>query len=275
MIPYLYAHMLKIYLSYAPEEAAHAARCLQWLKPLEEKYFLQIWYNRPVPPEPPLPPPWNVLLFWYTPAPVPTTPYHPALPEKSADSHIYLFLTSPKWLNTPWVSGIELPNATAQYERLGADFVRMYALPVLPCDWQKERSLRHVALLGSGKPLADLQSADEAKAIALRELEKVIETLRRNWLEEKYRLGESTAALFRPAPTSAPPPRPVPLPAWLGWLVVSWLLYSVLNWYGISCTAEPSVRPYFPHWERAEPGLRRTIPPQLPVPDTLPFPSAE
>ncbi len=266
--------MLKIYISYAPEDTAVVAQCLQWLKPLEEKYFLEIWYNKPIPPEPPFPPPWNILLFWYFPPLPPLTPHHPALPEKSADSHIYLFLTSPKWQATAWVKNFDLPNAAAQCNRLGPDFSRLCILPLVPCAWQQEPALKDCTPLGLGLPLADPKTGDDAWKAAARDLTKIIETLRRNWLEEKHRLGESTVALFRPPPKNAPPPRPVPLPPWLGWLVVGWLLYSMLNWYG-SCTAEPAVQPYFPHWERAEPSLRRVIPPQSPVPDTLRFPSPD
>lgn len=240
--------MLHLYISYAPDDAKQLIKLLRWLKPLEEKYFVRVWYNRPPPPPPALPLPWNILLFWYSP-PRHKAPYHPDMPEQLEKAHIYLFLTSHKSITVPWITQIEIPQAVDRYTRLGASFIRIFPVVLTPSHWKRHSRLAGFKPIGPSKSLAEIKPEEEGYLQVVDQLRPIVEELRQNWIEETHRLGLPTDDFFRPPQAALPGPEPASLPGWAGWVLLALLLYSVTNWYTTSCAPrmyhkyKPSILP--------------------------------
>ncbi len=266
--------MLNVYISYAPQDAAYVAKLLVWLKPLEEKYFLRIWYNRAPPRPPELPEPWNLLFFWYKP-PVVSTPYHPDLPGKVADGHIYLFLVSHHSYAVNYIENLEVPKAVERYQRYGDNYIRIYPVPVSPSMWMQYSRLAKFSPIGVKKSILETQPQEEAFLQIARTLEPVIEHLRRHWMEEHKRLDLPLDSFHKPAPPSAPPhERFVPLPGWAGWLVVFLILFSTGNWFINSCAPRAYRRLMRnpPAYEKTPVEYPREVPYREPAPVPLPPP---
>jgi len=239
--------MLQLYISHAPADRKTLEKLLVWLRPLEEKYFLKIWYDTGYPALPPFPPAWQLLLFWYKP-PKPEFPYHPELPAKAADAHIYLFLTSHASLITAYIDQIEVTTAVDRYVHLGEDLVRVFPVLVSPSVWQKHSRLSGFKVLGPPASLAAIVPQEEGYKQLVEQLEPAIVELRQNWIEEYRRAGLSTEGFFRPPEKEIPNTGITPLPGWAGWVILFGIIYVVTAWYTNYCA------PRMYH------GIRREIP---------------
>lgn len=259
--------MLNLYISHAPGDTAYLAQLLQWLKPLEDRYFLRIWYNRPPPRAQELPLPWNLLLFWYSP-PRPPAPFQPDPPPELYEGHIYLFLTSHRSLAAPHIEQVEIPAATSRYHDLGAPLVRIFPVLVAPSHWKTYSRLAHFAPLGPRRSLEETSPKEEGYRELVAQLQPVIETLRRNWMEKHHQDGLPLDEFNRPAPRALPPPAFAALPGWLGWVLMGLLLYSVANWYANGCAPRiyhGDYKPLLPPEEQLEELPRPAIqPPKAP-----------
>lgn len=264
--------MLRIYISHAAGDTKYLATLLEWLKPLEEKYFLRIWYNRPPSRAPSLPLPWNILLFWYSP-PQPGAPFRPHPPVELEQGHIYLFLTSHRSLATPHINQVEIPAATTRYHDLGPTLIRIHPVLVTPSHWKTYSRLAHFPTLGPKKSLEESQPKEEGYRELINQLQPLIETLRRNWMERYHQDGLPLDDFNRPAPKALPPPALTPLPGWLGWVLVALLFYSVMNWYATGCSPKMYHGDYKPllQPEEVQPvEFPRRPPAQAPTPVLLP-----
>ncbi len=178
--------MLHIYISHAPGDAKHLGTLLEWLKPLQERYFLRIWYNRPPPRAQQLPLPWNLLLFWYSP-PQPSAPFRPDPPVELFEGHIYLFLTSHRSLATPHIDQVEIPAATTRYHEHGPAYIRIFPVLVSLLIEILFPVWRIFPTLGPKRSLEESNPKEEGYREVVNQLQPIIETLRRNWIENFIR----------------------------------------------------------------------------------------
>lgn len=270
----LAAQMLNIYISHAPGDAKYLATLLEWLKPLEERYFLRIWYNQGQRRGADLPLPWNLLLFWYTP-PGSSAPFRPDPPPELEQGHIYLFLTSHHALATPHIDQVEIPAAAARYHEYGPEYVRIFPILVSPSHWKTYSRLAHFTSLGPKRTLEEMTPKEEGYREIVQQLQPIIETLRRNWMEKYQRDGLALQEFSQPAPALPPGQAVAPLPGWMGWALLALLLYSVMNWYASSCSPRmyhgdykpllpPEERPpqEFPRDQRVRPPAPVQLPPE-------------
>ncbi len=226
--------MLQLYISHTPADRKTLEKLLVWLRPLEEKYFLKIWYDTGYPSLPPFPPAWQLLLFWYKP-PKPEFPYHPELPAKAAGAQIYLFLTSHASLITAYIDQIEVTTAVDRYVHLGEDLVRVFPVLVSPSVWQKHSRLAGFKVLGPPASLASTVPQEEGYKQLIEQLEPAIIQLRQNWIEEYRRAGMPTDGFFRPPEKEIPNTGITPLPGWAGWVILFGIIYVVTAWYTNYC----------------------------------------
>jgi hypothetical protein len=264
--------MLNLYISFAPDDTQQFVELLKWLKPLEEKYYLRVWYNRPAPKPEILGLPWSLLLFWYKPPPPIKTPYHPDLSVKAAEGHVYLFLTSPKWISTPWVNEIELPVAIDRHAQLGNRLVRICPVQLIPSDWTKNKYLAGFKAIGPEKALSTYADDEGYKAFS-KAFGAILEEVRRNWIEETHFQNKPVHHFYTlaPAPKKTAPIPPL-FPNWLGWLILAWIMYAIMNWYGTSCSPnryEPVhvVPPFINHPEPFRRGPLRPPPDSVKIPE--------
>ena len=264
--------MLNVYISFAPNDAAYLVKLLNWLKPLEEQYFLRIWHNRAIPKAPELPVPWNLLFFWYSP-PKPNTPYHPSLPQKLEEAHIYLFLVSHNSYMINYIENEEIPKAVDRFQRLGKDYIRLCPIQVAPSMWKQHSRLALFPPFGPKKSLKETQPEEEGYLMIAQSLRPIIEELRRNWMEEYKRLDLPLDGFHKKAPPPPPPPQQfVPLPGWAGWVILFLILFSVGNWFINSC-APRTYRRWMrtpPRYEKAPVEYPREVPYTAPQPLPLP-----
>lgn len=207
--------MLRIYISYAPADKAYLDTLLKWVKPLQEKYFLQVWHN---------------------PAPVPgaTVPYYwDAMLDNLEQAHIYLFLTSPHALGTAYIAREEVPRAKARHTEYGDHFVRIFQVPITLA--QKQAPLTAFDPIGGPKPLADWKTDDIGYRLLTQQLEEVVRALRRNWQEEHYRLGLPLEAFARPDLPPLSDATLKPIPGWAGLVLLFMIFYMVTSWYLSGC----------------------------------------
>lgn len=225
--------MLRIYISYAPADKPYLDKLLKWLKPLQEQYFLRIWYNTPVPGSR-LPYRWDDML------------------DHLEAAHIYLFLTSYHSLSTAYIDQEEIPRAVARYIELGDAFVRIFPVPVSPSHWKKHSRLSGYKVLGGPKSLTEIKPEENGYLEVVEQLRQVVESLRRNWLEESYRTGQPIEDFSRPELPPPTAPAFKPLPGWTGVLLILVLLYLVTSWYLNGCAPRmyymyaPKEMPYQP-----------------------------
>lgn len=259
--------MVNLYVSFAPDDTAQFVELMKWVRPLVERHYLRVWHNRPTPKTPPLPMPWRVLLFWYSPPIPPALPHHPDLAQKAAEAHVYLFLTSPKWLQTSWVHEVEIPTALQRHTQYGDRLVRLLPVEILPSEWRTKSRLGNLSALAPGKPLSQYKDTDEGYKAFTHVLDGILEEVRRNHIEETHFQGGNIQPFFE-LPKSVPPPPPPPplLPDWLGWVIVGVLLYTVMNGYAKSCTPPPS--DYQVPYDKPPVEFRR-VNPMRPPPDSV------
>ena len=261
--------MINVYISHAPADRKYVFKLLEWLRPLEQKYYLRIWFDHPEP-APVVPFPWNILFFWYNP-PRSGRPYHKDLPQKVSEGHIYLFLTSQKAINTKWIEQDEAPTAVERYQRYGDRYIRVYTIDVSPSPWRHYSRLNGFPRMGlPGKAINQVKPEEEAYLAIVEQLRPVIEELRVNWMEETKRLGHPLDEFNKPAlPWNEVPYRVVPLPNWIGWVVLFFLFWTVANYYADNC--KPRYPQYWPKKEIPPEEFPRKVP-NYPSNDTTVIP---
>ena len=121
--------MLRVYISHAPADKPQLLKLLQWLKPLEEQYYLRLFYNKPAP-EAGLPYHWDAML------------------DQLAEAHIFLFLISPNSLKTAYIEQEEVPRALARQAELGSQLVRICPVVLSAAPWEKQSRLGGQPALG-------------------------------------------------------------------------------------------------------------------------------
>ncbi|MFN0013069.1 MAG: toll/interleukin-1 receptor domain-containing protein [Saprospiraceae bacterium] len=209
--------MLRIYISYAPADSPYLATLLQWLRPLQEKYFLEVWHH---------------------PKPLQGSPelyYREAMLNNLEQAHIYLFLTSNNSLKTAHIAQEELPRAIARHAAHGDKYVRLLPVVLSPTGGKNLPVLAAFKPIGGGKPLSDWKTDDAGYRLIASDLQHVIEELRRNWMEEYHRLDmplDDFAQYRLPPP---PPPTLQPIPGWAGALMLLIIFYMVTSWYLSGC----------------------------------------
>lgn len=207
--------MLRLYLSCAPADRPYLDTLLRWVRPLQEKYFLRVWH-----------PPVQISGT--------NMPYHwDSMLENLEQAHLYLFLTSPNALSAGHLERDELPRAMARQAAEGGRLVRIYQVPIAPL--KAASPLTALTPVGGPRPLADWKTDDMGYRLLTRQLEQIILDLRRNWLEEHYRLGLPVEAFTRPE--LPPPAGPVlkPIPGWAGLVLLFIIFYMVTSWYLSGC----------------------------------------
>lgn len=244
--------MLRLYISYAPADQPYLDELLKWLKPLEEKYFLRIYY----------PDLKNATRFQYYKfhirGPVMVYPHHwEDTLDQLSKAHVYLFLMSYHTLSTPYIEQEEIPRAVERYGQLGDKFVRVYPVLVSPSLWETQSRISGFKALGDPqKTLEDIKPPEEGYRQIMEQLDKVFEELRRNWVEEQHRLGLPIDDFLTPELPKPPEPAYQPIPGWAGALMVLIILYLVTSWYFTACAPRmyylytPKDLPYQPMPER-------------------------
>jgi len=207
--------MLRIYISYAPADKAYLDTLLKWIRPLQEKHLLWVWHNPP-------------------PLPGAAMPYHwDAMLDNLEQAHIYLFLTSPHALGTAYIAQEEVPRAKARHTEYGDHFVRIFQVPVATA--KTPSPLTAFDPIGGSKTLSDWKTDDIGYRLLTQKLEEVVRELRRNWLEEHYRLGLPIEAFTRPELPPPGGPTLKPIPGWAGLVLLLMIFYMVTSWYLSGC----------------------------------------
>lgn len=255
--------LLNIYISHAPADRRYVLQLVEWLKPMQEKYFFRIWYDHPEPP-PVVPFPWNVLFFWYSPHRH-RLPYHRDLLQEAEQAHIYLFFVSQKSIHTHWIEQEEVPRAVERYQQHGRNYVRIFPVLLSASQWKQESRLAAFPTLGPpGRTINQVQPSEDAWLSLIEQLRPVIVELRQNLMEEHKRLGLPLASFNSPPPPwSDTPKQVIPLPNWIGWVIMAVIFWSLFNWFSNQCT--PQYKPYWPKRNPPQEEFRRENP-VLPTP---------
>lgn len=258
---------VNIYISLTGEDRQYLAKLLRWLHPMRDE--VNIWYINPPPGLKPLPLPWQILLFWYTP-PNPMAYYARTLQSQFDSAHIYLFLVSHRSLTDGRVEE-EITGAVNRHVEHSDKYVRIFPVVVSPSLWKNRSRLSRFKTLGPKKALNQIQPEEEGYLELVEQLSKEIKDLQRNLDELKQaraQPGESPQAwppLLGEAKTYTAPEAVSP-PEWMGWTILLALALSV--WYSLSPSV-PSLptRGYKDRYQREEkpPEYRRENPIQPPV----------
>lgn len=260
--------LINLYISHAPADKQFVAQFMQWFKPMQEKYYIRVWYNHPEP-EPIVPFPWNVLFFWYSPQRS-NRPYHKDMAKELDQAHIYLFFTSQKSITTGWIDTEEVPKAVDRLQQLGRNYIRIFPVVVSSSQWKTYSRLATFPTLGpAGKAINQVTPQEDAWNTLMEQLVPVIEELRRNHIEENKRLGLPIDSFNKkPAPWGDVPQQVVPLPDWTGWVIIAAILWLLAHGYAQYCTQKH--KPYWPKKNPAPVEYQRENPVRPPVDVTLP-----
>ena len=261
--------MLRLYISYAPADKPYLDKLLKWLKPLEERYALQLWYTNPDKASP--------FLYHRHHAPGPVMVY-PADWETTLDrlerAHVYLFLTSHNALSTPYIGQEEVPRAVERYIKQSEQLVRIFPVLLSPSEWKEHSRLSEFPVLGwpedapeakrkaaaAGKKmpevkvlsLAEIKPEEEGFLRIVKHLQIILEEMHRNWLEEKHRLKPGDDESDIPGLAPATPAVIKPIPGWAGAALLMAVFYLVTSIYLRSCAPRmyhgyvPESLPYQP-----------------------------
>ncbi len=249
--------MLRIYISYAPADRPYLDTLLKWLQPLKEKYFLRIWHN-------PIPLPGAVLPYQWD-----------AMLDNLEASHLYLFLTSYHSLSTAHIEQEEIPRAVERHVKFGDELIRVYPVLLSPSQWKKHSGLASYTPLEPQQTLAGLKPDENGYLALVEQLEEIVITLRRNWMEEHRRLGLPLDEFSKPATPSAEAQGLKPIPGWVSVALLFVILYLVTGWYFEGCAPRmyfmytPESMPYQPPPERylRENPVREPVDVPFPPPD--------
>ena len=261
---------VNIYISYTAEDKIYLQKLLRWLHPMRDE--VNVWFYNPPPPLHPLPLPWQILLFWYTP-PNPMSYYLRTLQSQFGAAHLYLFLTSHRTLADARV-GEEITAAVNRHIEHGDKFLRLYPVVVSPSHWKNHSRLARFKTLGPKKPLNQIQPEEEGYLELTEQISKEVKALQRNLDELKFarnQPGESPAA-WPPLLGEAkvyPIPEVVSPPEWMGWVVIAALLLSVYYSLSPSLPGLPGGRGY--EYEKRSPEYPRQNP-LAPPPEGVPIP---
>jgi len=225
--------MLRLYISYAPADKPYLDKLLKWLKPLEERYALRLWYADPAKSAP----------FLYDPQqPAGSMLRYPLDWELSLNrleqAHIYLFLVSYNSLSTPYIEQEEVPRAAERYSKKSKRLVRIFPVLLSPSLWKEQSRLSGFPVLGGPLSLSERKKKEEEEEAFLQvvtELRVAVEELRRNWLEEKHLLSAGTDGMDTPELLPATPAAFQPLPGWAGVALLLSVFYLVTAFYLRSC----------------------------------------
>lgn len=226
--------MLRVYISYAPADKVHLDTLLKWLQPLKDKYFLRIWHN-------PIPKPWAKYPYRWD-----------EMVDQLEEAHIYLFLISYQSLAMSYIEQEEVPRAVARHIEHGDKYVRIFPVLVSPSQWKKHSGLAHYDPLNTPQTLVEQKPEENAYLQMVDQLELIIETMRRNWMEEYHRLGKPIDEFSKPGLLPAAEPTLKPLPGWVSAVLVLALFYLITSWYFSGCAPRmyylytPESMPYQP-----------------------------
>lgn len=234
--------MLRLYVSYASADKPHLDKVLRWLRPLKERYALELGYASPGMAHRPHPVSGAGMLY-----PVDWS----LCMERLEQSHIYLFLVSPNSLKTTYIEQEEVSRAVQRYRENGPDLVRIFPVLLSPAPGKEHSALSAFPALGGPNGLLDPKAEDEGFRQLIVTLGQAVETLQRNWLEERFRLGQKEedagAPMMRAAPGGLKP-----LPGWAGAAMLMAVFYMVTSFYLRSCAPRmyhlyvPKTMPYQP-----------------------------
>lgn len=231
--------MLRIYISYAPADKPYLDTLLKWLQPLKEKYFLRIWHNPAPRYASDLPYQWDDML------------------DNLENAHIYLFLTSYHSLSAAHIGQEEIPRAVERHIKYGDDLVRVYPVLLSPSQWKKHSGLASYKPLGPPKTLAELKPDENGYLALIEQLEEIVDTLRRNWMEEHRRLGLPLDEFSKPVlPSGEGASGLKPIPGWVSVALLFVIFYLITTWYFSGCAPRmyfmytPEYMPYQPLPER-------------------------
>ncbi len=209
--------MLRVYISCAPADKPYLDTLLKWLRPLQEKYFLRIWHN-------PAPRPGYKELYQWD-----------AMLENLEQAHIYLFLASKNSLGTDYIEREEVSRAVARHTELGEKYVRILPVILAPSNWNKSSGLSRFKPIGGVKTLLDWKSDPMGYQLVIAELQRTVEELRRNWMEEYHRTGLPMDEFFHPMRLAPAEPALKPIPGWAGVVFLFVIFYMVTSWYLSGC----------------------------------------
>lgn len=262
---------VNIYISYTAEDRLSLQKLLRWMHPMRDE--VNIWYYSPPPAPKPLPLPWQILLFWYTP-PNPMSYYARTWQSQFQSTHLYLFLTSHRALTDARV-GEEITTAVNRHIEHGDKYVRLFPVVVSASHWKNHSRLARFKTLGPKKALNQIQPEEEGYLELIEQISKEIKALQRNLDELKFartQPGDSPDA-WPPLLGEAkvyPIPEPVSPPEWMGWVIIAVLLLSVYYSISPSLLSLPGRgRGY--EYEKNQPEYRRENP-LMPPPKEVPIP---
>ncbi|MCC6460495.1 MAG: toll/interleukin-1 receptor domain-containing protein [Saprospiraceae bacterium] len=230
--------MLRIYISHALADRPVLEKLLRWLKPLEEQYGLDVFYN--------------------TPAYAVRLPYHwDDMLDHLETAHIYLFLISYQSLSSSYIEQEEVPRAVERFIAQGDAYVRILPVLVTPSHWDKQSRLAGFKPLGDKKlALSEVDPEEQGYLSLIEQLRQVIIELQRNWLEEQHRQGQLEANNSRQDLYEAEAPEFTPIPGWASVVLVLVIFYMVTSWYFKGCAPRmyhnyvPKEMPYQPEPDR-------------------------
>lgn len=264
---------VNIYISLTGEDRPYLVKLLRWLQPMRDE--VNIWYISPPAAPKPLPLPWQLLLFWYTP-PNPMAYYARTLQSQFDSAHIYLFFVSHRSLTDARVEE-EITGAVNRHVEHGDKYVRIFPVVVSPSHWKKHSRLARFKTLGPKQALNQIKPEEEGYLELTEQLSKEIKALQRNLDELKFartQPGDSPQAwppLLGEAKTYTAPEAVSP-PEWMGWVIIVALVLSV--WYSLSPSVPGfSTKGYKDRYQREQPGPEyRRENPMMPPPEQPPIP---
>ena len=283
-------------------------KLLRAIYPLEQQYYLRIWYNTPVNSQIILSGrPWRFVPF------ASLLKRHlrregaminPDQESRIECAHIYLFLTSYQSLGTQWIEDREMIPAIRRYIRYGDRFVRIFPILLAPSLHKQKSRLSSFQILGPAATIAKYPLENEAWLLVCQQLEPHIRELQQNLAEATAIMAanaDTRSALdVQPADNDAQfmteetysdfgPPRidltrPVVVPQVFAWLILFgltfagyWLLapQMFVRAYRLSREtivkqAEAERQKQFYEREFPPAQITPTLPP--PAPDTFPWP---
>jgi hypothetical protein len=214
--------MTTLFISYHPNDAGILSELLEWLEPFRHKYFLDIYYNR------------------YDPNDEANTNDYT---EKRMNAHIYLYLTSTKWVNDLKIQQKEVDEILDRRHDLGAEWVYMLPVQAKPSQWRnfsKLVELENITLPSQKQDLSQISPRELGFKSIVDSLDKIVEPLRLRLIEDAKLKGLPTHGFFTFLPTpkeKAPKKGAVrfTLDDLKRWAVIGLLLFLIYSVYMVAC----------------------------------------
>lgn len=239
--------MLRLYISYAPADETYLRELLQWLKPLEEKYFLRVYH-----PNMQLIPDFHHQRLHVPGQEIAYPADWEAAAEQLEEAHLYLFLISYHSLCIPFIEKEEVHHAVDRLQKLGKDYIKIFPVPLSPSLWKTQSGLAAFKVLGGDKTLSETEPRENGYKQIIEQLTLAIEDLRRNWMEDQHRLGLPIDDFTRPELPPPANPSYQTISGWAGLVMVMAILYMTTSWYFSACAPRmyhlytPESLPYEP-----------------------------